>query len=612
MPRDKFPGGPNIFDPQIPSAVGSKNSINLDGRDKHLEAKQIIEEEVEKIIGHISQKLPPEVLNKLDIMATIKEKVSDYVNISYVNMFNRYLTTTEDELMKKVRDFVDKEEYRSLNKYTPKEITQLIDKLAGMESFNTGEMEKSVVNMYGHLQGHIQRGLNDFENVTNSLLMQKTDVGSFVQGENAYSILKCSFKDNPMKPETVCDVKLSINILDSELISPIFQYQSTADYLIRDVISKHITEAIDRDLEDSMRIIEESGGSQMTNTEAFFERINRIEEHTNDEHEDSNSSRYRYLQKHLMDKITGLKADIPLSEYDSLSIRENIKKILDTENIRNRGYNTALNSLTAILDTSKMGYQYIENLKNARGVVIKEYENSNSVRLPDERYQITLKYLDYEELTLMQEAHEKQLSEFDREITLVWDVLEAIYQTRKSFRSINDFDDLHSKVKKHIKQIKRLSNPDFEEEESSFNKEWNEISYIKSEDSEIEKENKTYQYDHNYNKSRFLLLRKKLKRMFSNQNPRERIVLEKRIDFIEKRYEEFSYMINPYHIQPGLVLDIDITSIKKKKVTLTRMANVITEFLSGISRGFKDHAFSSFSRRRATLRDDISRSFSNN
>ena len=45
------------------------------------------------------------------------------------------------------------------------------------------------------------------------------------------------------KPKTVTDVKLSVNILDSELISPIFQYQATVEYLIKDLISKGLSRA---------------------------------------------------------------------------------------------------------------------------------------------------------------------------------------------------------------------------------------------------------------------------------------------------------------------------------------------------------------------------------
>jgi hypothetical protein len=68
-------------------------------------------------------------------------------------------------------------------------------------------------------------------------------------------------------------------------------------------------------------------------------------------------------------------------------------------------------------------------------------------------------------------------------------------------------------------------------------------------------------------------------------------------------------MINPYHIQPGLILDVDITSIKKKRATLDGMANVLNEFLFGVSKGFADAAFAAFSRRRSTVREDIAMSF---
>ena len=39
------------------------------------------------------------------------------------------------------------------------------------------------------------------------------------------------------------------------------------------------------------------------------------------------------------------------------------------------------------------------------------------------------------------------------------------------------------------------------------------------------------------------------------------------------------------------------------------MANVLNEFLHGVSKGFQDAAFASFSRRRSTVRDDIHQSF---
>jgi hypothetical protein len=100
-----------------------------------------------------------------------------------------------------------------------------------------------------------------------------------------------------------------------------------------------------------------------------------------------------------------------------------------------------------------------------------------------------------------------------------------------------------------------------------------------------------------------------MKAMYDYQYPVERRVMEDRLAFLEREYNRFDYMINPYHIQPGLLLDVDITSIKRKKATLDAMANVLNEFLHGVSKGFQDAAFASFSRRRSTVREDINQSF---
>jgi hypothetical protein len=43
---------------------------------------------------------------------------------------------------------------------------------------------------------------------------------------------------------------------------------------------------------------------------------------------------------------------------------------------------------------------------------------------------------------------------------------------------------------------------------------------------------------------------------------------------------------------------------------LKGMANMLNEFLYGVSRGFQDAAFAQFKRRRSTVRSDIDQSFS--
>jgi hypothetical protein len=603
-----LPKSPMVFHPEKRSAVGSRNSLAQEGRDQQAEVDRLLEEEVDKVMNHITSKLPREVLVNVDIMGGLKEKLYNYYNQNYQNMFNRYIVTSEDEMLKKVRNFIDVEEMKVQMRYTPKEIAKLLDEVAGADKFNTGEIEKSVVNMFGHLQGHIQRGVNDLENDTNSLLRQKTDVGAFIRGENAYSVVKCSFKDNLFKPKTVSNVKLSVNILDSELISPIYHYQVTVEYLIKDLISGRITEALDKEIEVLKEQLIDEGKEEMDDSEIIFQKMKRVENHTSDDADNPRSNRYTYLAKQLMERVEGLRAEIDVDTYDQLNIRENLKKIIDIENIRNRGYNTAVNSITSILDTSKMGYQYIENLKNARELIIREYEDTDASQLPDERYNILLKYFDESQLLEERKAYDVQMKSFEVEIGHLWDVLEMVYQDTKFMKRITDFGDLsriyRNKIRRKIKA--KTGDPLYEDIEKT----WDEITYVKAADTQVEEMNRTYLFEKDKAKTKVVMMKERLQDMYGYRYPIQRRVMEERLQFLESKFNEYDYKINPYHIQPGLLLDVDITSIKRKKATLMGMANVLNEFLHGVSKGFQDAAFASFSRRRSTVREDIAMSFS--
>ncbi|UTY24721.1 cytoplasmic filament protein CfpA [Treponema denticola] len=602
-----LPQSPNVFHPEKPSAVGSRNSLAQDYRDQQKEVNQLIEEETNKVLHHLTTKLPKEVLERLDVMGGVKEKLYNYFNQNYQNMFNRYMVTAEDEMLKKVRGFIDREEMKVLDRYTPKEIANLLDAVGGADKFNTGEIEKSIVNMYGHLQGHVQRGVNDLETLTNSLLRQKTDVGAFVRGENAYSIVKCAFKDNLYKPKTVTDVKLSVNILDTELISPIFQYQSTVEYLIKDLLSNHYMDVIDKEIEKIKDKRIDQGLDELSDGEIVFAKIDKVKDITDDDIENPKSKRYDVVSKQLMERINNLRAEIDPETFDQLNVRENIKKIIDLENIRNRGFNTAINSITSILDTSKMGYQYIENLKNARELILREYDDTDIANLPDERYQIRLKYYDNAQLISERQAYEVMMSSFETEIQHLWDVVRATYDKSKFMTKITDFNDLAANYKKFIKRKYKDQSGEPVYEDTA--KVWDEISFVKAPETEVEKMNRTYVYEKDKLRKKLIIMRRRMKDLYDYQYPIERRVIEDRLSFLEAEFNKFDYLINPFHIQPGLLLDIDITSIKRKKATLDGMANVLNEFLHGVSKGFADAAFASFSRRRSTVRADIAQSF---
>jgi hypothetical protein len=566
-----------------------------------------LEEETNKVIHHITSRLPKDVLERLDIMGGLKEKLYNYFNQNFQNMFNRYAVTAEDEMVKKIRNFIDGEETKVLARYTPKEIANLLDEVGGADKFNTGEIEKSMVNMYGHLQGHIQRGVNELENLTNSLLRQKTDTGAFIRGENAYSIVKCAFKDNIDKPKTVTDVKLSVNILDAELISPIFHYQVTVEYLIKDLISKHIMDTIDKEIEKLKDERVDQGLEELSDSEIIFTKMGKIEKFTDDEIDNPKSKRYSIIAKNIMDRLTDLRAEIDPADYDHLNIRENLKKIVDIENIRNRGFNTAINSITAILDTSRMGYQYIENLKNARELLVREYEDTDTANLPDERYQVRMRYCDNAQLIEDRKAYDVQMKSFETEVQHLWDVLHVIYEDAKPSFKVSDYEDLAKKNKNRIRKLfkEKTGEPLYED----IAKVWDEISFVKAGETEVERMNRTYIYEKDKVKQRIILMRNKMKTMYDYQYPIARRLMEDRLKFLEKEFNKFDYMINPYHVQPGLFLEVDITSIKRKKATLNAMANVLNEFLHGVSKGFQDAAFASFSRRRSTVREDINQSF---
>ncbi|MCD6396271.1 MAG: cytochrome C oxidase subunit II, partial [Spirochaetaceae bacterium] len=378
--------------------------------------------------------------------------------------------------------------------------------------------------------------------------------------------------------------------------------------LIKDLISKNIIDLIDKEIEQLKDDRIDQGLEELADSEIVFEKMKKVETHTSDETENPKSNRYKYMAKTLMNRLEGLRAEIDPEDFDQLNIRENLKKIIDLENIRNRGYNTAVNSITSILDTSRMGYQYIENLKNARELIIREYEDTDPNILPDERYSIKMKYYDNAQIIEEQKAYDVQVAAFQVEVQHLWDVLDMVYLDSKFLKRVTDYDDLakiyKNKIKKKIKI--KTNDPLYED----IDKVWNEVSFMRAAETEVEQRNRTYLFEKNEVKKKLILMRNKLQNMYGYKYPMQRRVMEERLEFLEQEFNKFDYMINPYHIQTGILLDVDITSIKRKKATLDGMANVLNEFLNGVSKGFQDAAFASFSRRRSTMRDDIDQHFS--
>ena len=209
------------------------------------------------------------------------------------------------------------------------------------------------------------------------------------------------------------DLKLSISILDSELISPIYHYQVPVTALIKDVVAKNIHALIDQEIEKVNQEKIEANEEPMRVQDKIFEKFKALDRYVSDDDEEV---RYQFVAKRFLDAVDGIGAELDATDYDALGIRENIIKIIDNQNLRNRGFNTSVNAITRILDNSRMGYQFIENYKNARDCVIREYEDEDDSRLPDERYSIRLAYYDQDQLLSLREAYLKQVDELDHEV----------------------------------------------------------------------------------------------------------------------------------------------------------------------------------------------------
>ncbi|MFH2130057.1 MAG: cytoplasmic filament protein CfpA [bacterium] len=614
MEKEKIIRGPKVVHPEKPSAIGSRNSLNRDGRNEYQEAELLIDEEVDKLLNHITAKLPPEVLNRLDIMGSIKDKLHNYYNQNLQNMQNRYLVTVEDELLKKYHDLVDREEFKQLNKYTPFGISEIINHIGDKDQFTTEAIEKSMVSIYEHLQGHLERGIQEFEHNTNALLRQKNDVGAFIRRENAYAIVKCSLKNNTFKPKTVFDVKLAINILDSELITPIYHYQKSLQQLLKEKVSDHIQTLIDRNIDTLNNEKINSGEPELRSDEKFMEKLKAVENYLSfsDSPDDASSKRYDFIAKQFIDSLESEEFDITGTDAAGQDMRANIERILDRENIKNRGFNRIVNALTTILDNSKMGYQSIDNLKNARVCVIREYAITNKEDLPDETFVLRLSYFDSDQLCQMRKAFDLQFKELAAEIEKASKVVELIFLEFRKENNIADYQEISQEILEGKTKTKRKwwqfkKEDEVEDAEDLL---WDELAFITNRQNgeEVDKET-TNMSQSVILKHRIRVMKEKILKIYGTQYPEERIILEERIGFLQTRFQEFASLINPHHIQQGLILEVDITSVKRRRTTMHAMSDVLNEFLSQVSKGFTDQAANRHIQAGADNRDELSRKF---
>ena len=227
--------------------------------------------------------------------------------------------------------------------------------------------------------------------------------------------------------------------------------------LLYQVISNHVHELVNKEIKSLNTSLLDAGKEELNPSEAIFEKFRLLDNYfSSDDGKDEDSKCYQFLAKNFLDAIEGVGAEIEMDHYDPLALRESIKKVIDNENIRNRGFNTANNKLTSILDTSKMGYQYIENYKNARECVIREYEDQTESRLPDERYAIRMVYLDHEQIESARKAYSLQLKELERNVDEIYQVCHKLYLRDRDQKGNADWETLSQKYLSKSRIAKKM------------------------------------------------------------------------------------------------------------------------------------------------------------
>jgi len=110
-----------------------------------------------------------------------------------------------------------------------------------------------------------------------------------------------------------------------------------------------------------------------------------------------------------------------------------------------------------------------------------------------------------------------------------------------------------------------------------------------------EKMNRTYLFEKNTVKKKFIIMREKLKQMYEYKYPKDGESW-KTLTYLESEFQKFDYLIIHIIFNPDC-FSMSTSPRSKREATLDGMANVLNEFLHGVSKGFQDAAFASFSRR---------------
>ena len=471
----------------------------------------VLENEADRVFRHLEAVLPGEKPLSQIVRKGLKAKLHAYIERNYHLLLDRLPMGSGDRTGA----------FGLETRRSPEGVGRLLGSMGGADCFNTGEIEKSApAKPWGHLEAH-----------ADDVLMRKgpplSGAAAFVGRENACRVLSCVFKDNALRPKTVTDARLSLNIPETDLVSPAFRCRTAALYLIGEVICGNLIQGIDAAAQS--KGVEGPGGKTGE------------------------------LAGWVLELCT---ETAPV--YDTQDIVRNFAANVLTEGGRRRGFDAALGLLVSALADCGLGHQFIENREDGYDLSIREYEDSDAAALPDERYAVRLRYVDRAGLDRERRAYEGAVVDLDARVRHFQDLLELIYRDSKSVFRVNDFDDFARKNRNRMGKMRKDG------------AEWPAAPSVGEKD---EPDSRSLR---DGIRVRLAQIRGRMGTVWGYLSPIERRVCEERLALLEKEHARLESMINPCRIQPGLILDFEISSVKRKKTTLHSVSKALDEFLKGL------------------------------
>ena len=347
--------------------------------------------------------------------------------------------------------------------------------------------------------------------------------------DNAFFIFKCFIKDNALKPNTVADVKLRLLVPENNLIRLANFKKEIHAYAVKEIICPQIIADFDK-LFGETEMKESKTGAMAAIAKKISEGLSEVDTSA-------------FSPEKMLEKI------LPGNVLETLTAG---------------GFNISINSLLEMLETSALGFQFIENAENENYAFIREYENIDKETLPDEHYQMLIRYFTKNKIQDETMAYNEQYDKFLSEMGKLWNLIEIMYKDAKPIFKAFDYDDLLKKNKNRLNELLG-----------------SEAVLTKAIVKEQSLQNET-EYGKDHIRAQFAMMQELMEKMQNNLIPAERKILSERIAQMEKKYSNFEDAVNPSQLQPGFFIDLDICTVKRRKTSLFLLSGVLKEFLDAL------------------------------